>query len=195
MSFDQVKKFYFGLVPELTEEIWSEIEHHSVIQQVKKGDYYIQPGQQEQFVAFVNKGGFRYYVLTESRELTCDFSFEDTYISDYEGFLNQSPSRLYIQALEDSELVKLHYDSVQKFYHSFPCLQKFGRLIAEQFLLDVLKRSNSLLFSTPEERYRQLAEENPKLLQRVPQYMIASFIGVTPEALSRIRKRQMYALI
>ena len=55
--------------------------------------------------------------------------------------------------------------------------------------------ANSLLFSSPEERYNQLVEENPKLLQRVPQYMIASFIGVTPEALSRIRKRQVYALI
>lgn len=183
------------MVPELTEEIWKEIEEKSIVQHLKKGEFYIQPGQQEQYVSFVNKGGFRYFVIADTKELTCDFTFENNYISDYEGFLKQEPSRLNIQALEDSELIKLHFDDVQSCYDRIPQLQKFGRLIAENFLLNILKRSNSLLFSSPEERYNQLVEQNPKLLQRVPQYMIASFIGVTPEALSRIRKRQVYALI
>jgi CRP-like cAMP-binding protein len=162
---------------------------------LKKGEFYITTGQQEKYVSFVNKGGFRYFVIADTKELTCDFTFENNYISDYEGFLKQEPARINIQALEDSELVKLHYDDVQSCYERIPQLQKFGRLIAENFLLDILKRSNSLLFSSPEDRYNQLVEDNPKLLQRVPQYMIASFIGVTPEALSRIRKRQVYALI
>lgn len=195
MAFQQVKNFYFQLVPELTEDIWKEIEERSTIHHLKKGEFYITTGQQEKYVSFVNKGGFRYFVFAETKELTCDFTFENNYISDYEGFLKQEPARINIQALEDSELVKLHYDDVQSCYERIPQLQKFGRLIAENFLLDILKRSNSLLFSSPEDRYNQLVEDNPKLLQRVPQYMIASFIGVTPEALSRIRKRQVYALI
>jgi CRP-like cAMP-binding protein len=195
MAFQQVKNFYFQLVPELTEDIWKEIEERSTIHHLKKGEFYITTGQQEKYVSFVNKGGFRYFVIADTKELTCDFTFENNYISDYEGFLKQEPARINIQALEDSELVKLHYDDVQSCYERIPQLQKFGRLIAENFLLDILKRSNSLLFSSPEDRYNQLVEDNPKLLQRVPQYMIASFIGVTPEALSRIRKRQVYALI
>lgn len=194
MAFSQIKKYYFDMVPSLTEEIWKEMEGKSIIQTFKKGENYITPGEQEDYVTFINKGGFRFFTIIDERELTCDFIFENDYISEYEGFLKRTPANIYIQALEDSEVIKFHYNDVQECYEKYPQLQKFGRLIAEKFLLSIIERSNSLLFSTPEERYNRLAMDNPQLLQRVPQYMIASFIGVTPEALSRIRKRMVYSL-
>lgn len=195
MPYQQIKKFYFDMVPALTEEIWSEMEPRAIIESYKKGDYYIKPGETEDYVSFINKGGFRYYFVIEDKEMVCNFTFENCYISEYEGFLRRTPSNVYIQALEDSELVKFHYNDVQEFYEKYPQLQKFGRLIAENFLLEVIERSNSLLFSSPEDRYNQLISREPQLMQRVPQYMIASFIGITPEALSRIRKRMVYSLI
>ncbi|MFM9943766.1 MAG: Crp/Fnr family transcriptional regulator [Bacteroidia bacterium] len=194
MPFAQIKKYYFEMVPSLTDEIWDEMKSNAIFKKYKKGENYIVPGEQENYVTFINKGGFRFFTIVDERELTCDFIFENDYISEYEGFLKRTPANIYIQALEDSEVIKFHYDNVQECYEKYPQLQKFGRLIAEKFLLDVIERSNSLLFSTPEDRYNKLAINNPQLLQRVPQYMIASFIGVTPEALSRIRKRMVYAM-
>jgi CRP-like cAMP-binding protein len=134
-------------------------------------------------------------VVSDDREQICDFIFENEYISEYGSFIKRTPANVYIQALEDSEIIKFHYDHVQAFYEKYPALQKFGRLIAEKFLLDTFNRSTSLLFMSPEDRYNELITSKPQLLQRVPQYMIASFIGVTPEALSRIRKRMTYQTI
>ena len=194
MSFTQIREFYFGLVPELTDEIWAEVESSAIIRHYRRNQHYITPGEREQYVTFVNKGGFRYYAMLDEKELVCEFIFENNYVSEYESFLRQTPAKIFIQALEDSEVVMLHYDQVQRLYEKYPPLQKFGRIIAENFLLEAIDRSNSLLSSTPEERYNQLTEKDPQLLQRVPQYMIASYIGVTPEALSRIRKRMVYSL-
>jgi CRP-like cAMP-binding protein len=195
MSFQQIKSFYLSLVPELTEEVWTELQTRVVLDVYKKGEFYITPGEQENYVTFINKGGFRYYAIIDDKEQICDFMFENEYLSEYGSFLKQTPATVYIQALEDSEVVKIHYNDVQEFYNRYAQFQKFGRLIAENFLLSIIERSNSLLSSTPEDRYNYLAENNPQLLQRVPQYMIASYIGITPEALSRIRKRMVYSLI
>jgi len=195
MPFTQIKKYYFDLVPSLTEEIWIEMKQKAIVQHYKKGENYITPGEQEQFVTFINKGGFRYFLLMDDKEFVCEFTFENNYISEYQSFLKRKPAKMFIQALEDSEVVKLHYDDVQACYERYPPFQKFGRLVAEKFLIDHIERLNSLLFSSPEDRYNQLITNNPQLLQRIPQYMIASFIGITPEALSRIRKRSVVSLI
>lgn len=189
MPLNQLKSYYQQIIPGLTEEMWANMEKKAIVQHYKKGDIYISPGEQENYVTFISKGGFRYFSVVDEKEAICEFAFENDYLSEYESFLKRTPSKIYIQALEDSVTVKFHYTDVQECYAKYPLIEKFGRLVAEKFLIDTIDRLNSLLSSTPEERYNKLAEEKPQLLQRVPQYMIASFIGVTPEALSRIRRR------
>ena len=83
----------------------------------------------------------------------------------------------------------LDYDTIQTFYSRVDNFQKFGRLMAEFLFIQISLRNNSLLFESPEKRYINFSKNRPDLIQRVPQYMIASYLGVTPEALSRIRKR------
>ncbi|MDQ3110942.1 MAG: Crp/Fnr family transcriptional regulator [Bacteroidota bacterium] len=189
MPLNHLKSYYFQVVPEITEEIWEDMVQKATIQHYKKGEFYISPGEQENFVTFISKGGFRYFSVVEEKELVCEFLFENNYLSEYESFLKRTPAKVFIQALEDSVVVKFHYNDVQECYSKYPLIEKFGRLIAEKFLIDTIERMNSMMASSPEERYNKLAENNPELLQRVPQYMIASYIGVTPEALSRIRRR------
>lgn len=189
MPLNQLKSYYEQIIPELTEEMWLNMQERAIVQHYKKGELYISPGEQENYVTFISKGGFRYFSVVDEKEVVCEFVFENNYLSEYESFLRRTPAKVYIQSLEDSVVVKCHYDHVQECYAKYPLIEKFGRLIAEKFLIDAIDRMNSLLSSSPEERYNKLAEEKPELLQRVPQYMIASFIGVTPEALSRIRKR------
>jgi CRP-like cAMP-binding protein len=189
MPLNQLKAYYFQIVPEITEEMWVHMVSKAIVQHYKKGEFYISPGTQENYVAFITKGGFRYFSVVEEKELVCEFFFENNYLSEYESFLRRTPAKVFIQALEDSVVVKFHYNDVQECYAKYPLIEKFGRLIAEKFLIDTIDRMNSMQASSPEERYNKLAEEKPELLQRVPQYMIASYIGITPEALSRIRKR------
>lgn len=189
MPLNHLKSYYEQIIPELNEEMWNDMQGHAIVHHYKKGDLYISPGEQENFVTFISKGGFRYFSVVDEKELVCEFVFENNYLSEYESFLRRTPAKVFIQALEDSTVVKFHYESVQGCYAKYPLIERFGRLIAEKFLIDAIDRMNSLLSSSPEERYNKLAEEKPELLQRVPQYMIASFIGVTPEALSRIRRR------
>ncbi len=189
MPLNHLKAYYKQIIPSLTEEMWVKMQECAIVQEYKKGELYISPGEQENHVTFISKGGFRYYSVVDEKEVVCEFVFENNYLSEYESFLRRTPAKIFIQALEDSTVVKFHHQHVQECYNNYPLIERFGRLIAEKFLIDAIDRMNSLLSSSPEERYNKLAEEKPELLQRVPQYMIASFIGVTPEALSRIRRR------
>jgi CRP-like cAMP-binding protein len=189
MDLTNVKAYYFRVVPSLTEEIWEEMKPCFVSKQLNKGEFYIQPGEVENYVSFINSGGLKASYLHEEKEVIIDLVFENNYFSEYQSFLTQSPCKSCIQALEDTELIKLSYQDVQRFYEIYPTLQKFGRLIAEYLFTSISGRTSSLLLETAEARYKKIVDRNPKLLQRVPQYMIASYIGVTPEALSRIRKR------
>ena len=94
-----------------------------------------------------------------------------------------------IGALTDVESVDLGFDDMQRLYKGYPVFQEFGRKIAEMLFIMLNQRNTALLALTPEERYRNMIVNSPLLLQQVPQYMLASFIGVTPEHLSRIRKK------
>jgi CRP-like cAMP-binding protein len=117
------------------------------------------------------------------------FGRENEYLAQYDSFLTRTPSAGNIDALEDCELINLSYDDIQKLYESFPVFERFGRKVAEMLFIMISSQTNRLLTLSPEERYQQLQEEQSYILQRVPQYMIASYIGITPEHLSRLRKR------
>jgi CRP/FNR family transcriptional regulator, anaerobic regulatory protein len=188
--FDQIKKYYQGLI-NLSEEEWEILKRHFQVQYHPKGSMIQVAGTTCKYVYFVNKGLVRIFSRVEDREFIEAFFVEGDYLSDYSSFLTQTPGQAYIEALEDSELILLEYTSVQKLYQEIPSLQKFGRLMAEYLFIMVSERSSSLLFESPEQRYKKLVDKKSILLQRVPQYMIAAYLGITAEALSRIRKRML----
>lgn len=159
------------------------------LQTVKKGDFFVYAGQRVDKVAFVNKGLLRYYFVKEGEEFTNEFFFEGEWMADYYSFLTHTPSDMYICALEDAELLTLSYDDMQWLYANLNMAEKFGRLIAEHIFIHSYQRNNSLLRDSPEERYLRLIAERPEVLARVPQYLVAGYLGIKPESLSRIRKR------
>jgi CRP-like cAMP-binding protein len=112
-------------------------------------------------------------------------------MSEYESFLTQSPATFAVDALEPTTLVLYHREDMQRLYRLRPETNIWGRMIAEQLYISLSRRVWSFQSQSPEARYQELIAERPDLLQRVPLYMIASCIGVTPEALSRIRRRMM----
>lgn len=192
--FEQVKTYYTTLVPGITEDDWNALEEKLTIQHLSKGDFLVRNGEVCRYVTFINKGLLRLFYLVDGREISTGFVAEENYISEYTSFLTRTPAALNIDALEDAELVQLSYEDMQKIYITHPVFEQFGRKIAE-LLFNMLSSQNTrLLTLPPEERYRHLIEHESFIIQRVPQYMIASFIGISPEHLSRIRRKKSYEL-
>ncbi len=140
-------------------------------------------------VAYIESGGLRYFYDVEGEERTGQFFFEGSWYADYDSFLDQKPSRQSIEAIEPTRLWLLARHDLYRFYEERPVFERFGRLMAEQAYRGSRARSATLLNQTPTERYEQLVRDRPELLQRVSQRLIATYLGIKPESLSRIRGR------
>jgi CRP-like cAMP-binding protein len=138
---------------------------------------------------FVHKGAC--YMAKEhgGKEEVVEFYFEGMFCSDYVSFIKQSPADNSIKALEDSELEEMSYEDLHHLYDTHYAIERVGRIITEGLYCGLIKRMLSYQNDPPEVRYQKLIEQRPGLFQRVPQYLIASFLGVTPVGLSKIRKR------
>jgi CRP-like cAMP-binding protein len=187
-EFSSIRKFISQFIA-FTEDEWQPHQSALVRRWIKKGDYLLHAGQVCNHVSFINTGCFRVFHEHQQAEFTTYFAFENEYVTDYSSFLTRKPSLDNIVALEDAEVLQLGYDHMQKFYEQYPVWQKFGRLIAEHIFLMLAERSKDLQRKTPEELYLLMMNSQVKILDRVPLKYIASYLGITPEALSRIRKR------
>lgn len=182
---------FISRILDVTEEEWRFHRDLLTRRFLLKGEYLARTGEVCSYVSFVTKGSFRAYWEVDGAEVSKNFFFENEYASEYESFLTRQPATFDIRAMEDSEVVEMNYENVQKLYQQFPVWQKYGRLIAENLFIEVARRGQDLLKKTPEELYLDLLEKRPHIIDRVPQHHIASYLGVQPESLSRIRKRLM----
>lgn len=189
--FEKIKAYYYKLIPHLTEQDWQVLEERIVVKDFKKGTPIVQQGQVCNCVYFIEKGLCRFYKIIDGKEISSGFVCENEYVSSYDSFLTRLPAFENLDALEDTTLLCLTYDDIQFLYENYPAYQIFGRKMAEMLFIWITERTNALLLLTPEQRYQQIIEKESYLLQRIPQYMLASYIGVTPEHLSRIRKKMM----
>ncbi len=188
-KFDNLRAFYKQILPNMTEDSWMIIENVLHVRTVKKGDFVVREGNVCDYVSFMNYGLVSMYYLVNGKERIISFCNEHNYISDYQSFLTRNPALTFIEALEDTEIVDISYADLQMLYQKVPEANIIGRLIAEQVFLQMSEGSTAEAKETILERYTNLINKHPWLLQRVPQYMIASSLGITPEALSRIKSR------
>ena len=156
---------------------------------LKAGEYFLREGQICRHVAFVATGLVRYYINYDGIEKTLFFSREGEFVSDYQSFLPQVGSRKNIQALEDTHLYVITRENLHRFYREVREGERFGRLGIEDVFMVLMQQLDSLYLDTPEMRYRRFLELYSWLAQRIPQYYIASYVGVRAPSLSRIRKR------
>jgi CRP-like cAMP-binding protein len=154
-----------------------------------KGGYFLRPGEVSRKVGFVLQGVFHNFQSRDGQELTYYFGREQEFIGDYESFLPAKPATHGIQALEDARLLTITHDNLQRFYREVREGERFGRLMAEALFVDVLRQLTSFYEESPEQRYARFVRTYPDLQQRIPQYYIASYVGVKPQSLSRIRRR------
>lgn len=156
---------------------------------IKKGEFFLAEGQVCRQVGFITKGLMRYYINQEGEEKIYDFAQENNFVSNYESLIPQAPSTKNIQAIEDCTILQLSLADLQEFYKSIREGERFGRLVIEQVFIQTLQDLSSFYAETPEYRYEKFIRKHPDLQQRISQYHIASYVGVKPQSLSRIRKR------
>jgi|SRR6185369_651266 CRP-like cAMP-binding protein len=154
-----------------------------------KGEHFLLAGDVCGEAAFIESGVFRFYINTDERDATYYFAAENEFICDYPSFLPQRPSSINIQALEPAEIQVISYDDLQRFYRTINFGERFGRLIAEEIFVDSIQQLTSFYQDKPAVRYQSFVHRFPQLVQRLPQYYIASYVGIEPQSLSRIRRR------
>lgn len=154
----------------------------------KKG-IILRQGQVEQHLSFIEQGLVRLYIPGKENDVTFGFVFENQFVSAYDSFLTQTPSSYQVECLKPTVLWQISHSRLNLVYTNTSIGNLIGRKSAEAQFLIKARRELSLLNETPEERYLNLFSERPEVIRSIPLKYIASYIGITPQALSRIRRR------
>lgn len=186
--FEQIEKVLSSFISLEQSEIDYFISKLQV-RQLKRKEFLLHEGQICKHSYFINSGCLRYFYNIEGQEVTGQFFFENGWYADYTSYLSGKPLDKNIQALEKTELLLLSKTDLDKLFIEIPKFEKFGRLIAENAFLGLQQYTQSLTKETPEERYINLIKNRPKVIERIPQHYIASYLGIKAPSLSRIRKR------
>ncbi len=160
------------------------------VRTLAKKEHLLRAGEIASWTAYVNRGCVRRYVIDEhGKEITVDFALEDWWTGDLESFLHDKSSAFYIQSIEESEILLLTRTKFDLVCRELPKYKALHDSKVERNHYATLKRLTIATSGTQEEKYLHLMEELPQLFQRIPLHYIASYLGIEPESLSRLRKR------
>ena len=187
---EQIRQYFqHAIQQEISEKEWIFFVSKLSRQEFSKNHIILKTGQIEDYLSFVETGIIRYYIPKLENDLTFTFVFDNSFVSGYDSFLTRKPSTCHIETLTKTILWRLSYTDLQTIYNETKIGNLIGRQASESLFLKKSKRELSLLNETAEQRYLNLFTDQPHLIQHIPLKYIASYIGVTPQALSRIRKR------
>lgn len=177
----------------MPEESWIEFRNLFAQAKLNKGDLFVQPGKVETRFAFLESGLTRtYYCNSKGKEFTKKIHSPGGLIGSYTSMTQKSANAIYVQALTDCSILVADYNKVESLYDSHPLIERFARRLAEvQYVLKE-KREMELAMLSAEERYNIFKKEFPGLESDIPQYFVASYLGITPTQLSRIRAKKTY---
>ncbi|MAZ73828.1 MAG: CarD family transcriptional regulator [Flavobacteriaceae bacterium] len=182
---------YIEEIAHISDADWENFSARLLKRVYKKKTVFLTIGETEKYISFVQQGVIRFYIPKEfkEQEVTFGFCFKNQFVSAYDSFLTQKPSLYELETLADTILYSISYEDLQEVYKTTKIGNLIGRLTAERLFYIKSKREQSLLNETPEQRYLNLFKERPELIHVIPLKYVSSYIGVTPQALSRIRKR------
>ena len=176
----------------MPEQDWELLVPHLRVSALKKHELFAEEGKVAKEIGFVLEGSLRHYYTRDGEEKTTYFYFENHFVASYISCIQHTPSLLTIEALSPCRLVTFPYKALQGLYEQSHVWERFGRLIAEYLAIGLEERMTGLLMLSPQERYEALLRSNKgKILERIPQHYIASYLGITPVSLSRIRNRAL----
>jgi CRP-like cAMP-binding protein len=180
---------YFSRIMPITKDEADAIAATMVIKHYKKGDVLLKEGQISTEAYFVLEGCVRQYFIIDGEEKTANFFTEEQWVISLNSFSNSIPSNHYMACSTDCFLVVGNREKEEDLYHRFPKLETVSRKVMEKIFVEQQEIMTSYTTDSPKQRYLNLFNSRPELFQTIPQYQIASYIGVKPESLSRIRKR------
>lgn len=156
-----------------------------------KKEYLQKEGQISKSIYFVDKGCvMMYYINNKSASQIVQFAIEGWWITDYNSFINNIPSEYNIQTIEKSDIISIESSQLENLLKEIPQLERYFRIIAQRALAASQIRTKFLYEMSKEEFYKHFCTSFPEFVQRVPQYMIASYLGLTPEYVSELRKKK-----
>jgi CRP-like cAMP-binding protein len=174
----------------LTEEEKQLCKSFFIPKKIRKRQYILQEGDVCKYISFVEKGLLRSYTIDErGNEHIMQFAFEGWWISDQFSFFTGEPAIYNIDALEASELLLLSQQAEEQLLQKIPKFERYFRILLQNSLISTQRRLIGSLSQSAEQRYNELITGCPSIPRRVPQHMMASFLGITPETLSRVRKQ------
>lgn len=173
----------------LNEEEKQAIRESFPIQHVSRDSFLLKQGQVARRAYFVIKGCVREYHLQDGEEVTTAFFTENMSAANFGSLASQKPSKSYLVCSEETTLAVLDVEKEKELYRKFPRFESFCRAGMEEMMGQKQEQLSTFISLKPEQRYEKLVSERPDLLNRVPQFQIASFLGIKPETLSRIRRR------
>jgi CRP-like cAMP-binding protein len=154
-----------------------------------KNDFFLQAEQYCVSVAYIVSGALLYYRENDNADKqVCDILFEGSWATYIHSLSTKTPSDMNIQALEETYIVEIQQQHLEILFEQFPKAERFSRKLTEASFIQIAQRAADLQFLSAEERYAKLMKEEPRLFERVPQYYLASLLGIVPQSLSRIRK-------
>jgi CRP-like cAMP-binding protein len=172
------------------EHEWQRFKQLFASRTLGKGEYFIRAGEVSEYSAFINAGLVRFfYQAPQGQEFNKSFVYENQFMGAYSAFLTQSQARFNIQALEECHLLVANTRHMVDLFDKHLCWEKLGRILAEQLYIKKEQREAEFLLDDAETRYCNFLHRYPGLEHRLAQYHIASYLGITPVALSRIRNK------
>lgn len=178
---------YVQLNPEEQEAVSDAFEYRKL----KKKEYLLQEGEVCTSNNFVLSGCIRIYaVMQNGNEQIIQFGLPDWWVCDYQSLESKKPSEYFIQAIEATEILSIRKENLDKLFDDVPKLEKYFRLVNQRSYAAMLKRISYIYCQSSEERYTMMSNMFPEFVQSVPQYMLASYLGFTPEFLSMIRAKK-----
>tara|TARA_R110000868_G_scaffold296012_2_gene556266 strand:+ start:1256 stop:1834 length:579 start_codon:yes stop_codon:yes gene_type:complete len=187
-QFEPLKIFFNNIHP-LSEDEWEYVSERLELKSLSKNKIITQQGYVENYTYFILKGIVRLFIETADKDITLDIHFTNDFANGYTSFLTRKPSHFNVQALTDVELIAISYDKLEDFYKNIPAGNFISRKMAEYTFVRKATREVDFLTKSPTERYLNLINSRPDIIKHIPLNHIASYLGVTPQALSRIRKR------
>ncbi len=172
------------------EPYWAEISRYFSIKKVAAKTPLLEAGDISKYMFIVVKGCLRIFIIRDDgREVTVQFFFEKQMVASMESAFTGKPGKLYLEAIEDSELIVISIRDFKGIFRMYDQLKDLMIDFLQRRLLYYSELFTSFILNTPEERYIRLMEENPGIIERIPHYYIATYLGITPVSLSRIRSR------
>lgn len=187
--FEQIDQ-YLSTCSTLSESELSYFHSLLTFKKLKKKTMLLNAGDVCNFEGFINKGCARvFYINEKGAEVILHFAIENWWVSDITSFSQQIPSKLYIEILEDSDILMIDFKSKEKLYKKIPQFERIFRLMIQRTYDTMMNRLISTYSKSAEDCYKEFILKYPSIPQRVPQHLIAAYLGISPEFLSKIRTR------